>query len=73
MSLQRSLIAHDHRPILDRLPSRIRFATGTTVNVVPAKHAHYGWTGNEGVILQAQFVGPAGIDYINPADDPRKK
>src|SRR5258707_5786877 len=25
----RSLIAHDHRPILDRLPSRIRFATGT--------------------------------------------
>src|ERR1700704_3969606 len=31
MSLQRSLIARDHRPILDRLPSRIRFATGTTV------------------------------------------
>ena len=29
MSLQRSLIPHDHRPILDRLPSRIRFATGT--------------------------------------------
>ena len=29
MSLQRSLIAHDHRPILDRLPSRIRFAAGT--------------------------------------------
>jgi hypothetical protein len=29
MSLHRSLIAHDHRPILDRLPSRIRFATGT--------------------------------------------
>jgi hypothetical protein len=29
MSLQRSLIAHDHRPILDRQPSRIRFATGT--------------------------------------------
>jgi len=31
MSLQRSLIAHDHRPILDRLPSRIRFATGTGI------------------------------------------
>jgi hypothetical protein len=29
MSLQKSLIAHDHRPILDRLPSGIRFATGT--------------------------------------------
>jgi hypothetical protein len=24
-------------------------------------------------ILQVQFVGPGGIDYINPADDPRKK
>jgi len=39
----------------------------------PAKHAHYVWTGKEGAILQVQFVGPGGIDYINPADDPRKK
>src|SRR5260370_37124586 len=39
MSLQRSLIAHDHRPILDRLPSRIRFATGTAIgaSVFPLK------------------------------------
>jgi quercetin dioxygenase-like cupin family protein len=41
--------------------------------VYPAKHAHYAWTGNEEGILQVQFVGPGGIDYINPADDPRKK
>jgi quercetin dioxygenase-like cupin family protein len=41
--------------------------------VYPAKHAHYLWTGNEEAILQVQFVGPGGIDYINPADDPRKK
>ena len=39
----------------------------------PAKHAHYVWTGKQGAILQVQFIGPAGIDYINPADDPRKK
>jgi quercetin dioxygenase-like cupin family protein len=39
----------------------------------PAKHAHYVWTGSEGAILQVQFIGPGGIDYINPADDPRKK
>ena len=39
----------------------------------PAKHAHYVWTGNEGAIVQIQFIGPGGIDYINPADDPRKK
>ena len=41
--------------------------------VYPAKHAHYAWTGNEGAILQVQFTSPGGIDYINPADDPRKK
>ncbi|MGA6931209.1 MAG: cupin domain-containing protein, partial [Pseudolabrys sp.] len=39
----------------------------------PAKHAHYVWTGNEPAIVQVQFIGPGGIDYINPADDPRKK
>ena len=41
--------------------------------VYPAKHAHYAWTANEGAILQIQFTGPGGIDYVNPADDPRKK
>ena len=39
----------------------------------PAKHAHYVWTGSDGAIVQVQFTGPGGIDYINPADDPRKK
>jgi hypothetical protein len=41
--------------------------------VYPAKHAHYAWTGTEEAILQVQFTGPGGIDYINPADDPRKQ
>ena len=39
----------------------------------PAKHAHYVWTGNEEAIIQVQFIAPGGIDYVNPADDPRKK
>lgn len=38
----------------------------------PAEHPHYAWTGNEEAIVQIQYTGPAGIDYINPADDPRK-
>jgi len=41
--------------------------------IYPAKHAHYVWTENEEAIVQAQFIGPGGIDYINPTDDPRKK
>ncbi|MCK1641525.1 cupin domain-containing protein [Bradyrhizobium sp. 157] len=43
------------------------------LQAMPAKHAHYTWTGNEEAIIQVQFIGPGGIDYINPADDPRKK
>ena len=39
----------------------------------PAKHPHYGWTGDEGAIVQIHFIGPGGIEYVNPADDPRKK
>ena len=41
--------------------------------VYPAKHPHYAWTGSEEGILQVQFTGPGGIDYVNPADDPRKR
>jgi quercetin dioxygenase-like cupin family protein len=40
--------------------------------VYPAKHAHYAWTENEEAILQVEFRGPGGIDYINRADDPRQ-
>jgi len=39
---------------------------------MPAKHAHYAWTTDEGVVVQIQATGPGGIEYINPADDPRK-
>ncbi len=41
--------------------------------VLPAKHAHYTWTGDEETILQIQFMGPRGIDFADPAEDPRKK
>ena len=44
-----------------------------SIFALPAKHAHYVWTANEETIVQIQFTGPGGIDFINPADDPRKK
>ena len=43
-----------------------------TMWVYPAKHAHYAWTGDQEAILQVQYIGPEGIDYVNPEDDPRK-
>ena len=39
----------------------------------PAKHTVYVWTGGQPAIIQTQFTGPGGIDYVDPADDPRKK
>ena len=45
-----------------------------SVLVHSGKPAHYAWSGNEETIIQAEGIGPAvGIDYVNPADDPRKK
>jgi len=57
----------------EKLDTKGEMLKAGTLNVVPAKHAHFAWTGNEEVIVQVQFTGPAGIDYINPTDDPRKK
>jgi hypothetical protein len=36
-------------------------------------HVHHTWTENEEVLVQANFVGPANITFVNPGDDPRKK
>jgi quercetin dioxygenase-like cupin family protein len=33
---------------------------------------HFAWTGAE-TIIQLHGVGPGGLTYVNPADDPRKK
>lgn len=34
--------------------------------------AHYAWFSEE-TVLQLHGMGPQGITYVNPADDPRKK
>jgi quercetin dioxygenase-like cupin family protein len=44
-----------------------------TLFAIPANFAYYLWTGDDEAVIQVQFIGPFGIDYINPADDPRKK
>lgn len=39
---------------------------------LPKGMQHYAWTSAE-TVLQLHGVGPAGITYVNPADDPRNK
>lgn len=38
--------------------------------VMPVGHTHFAWTEEE-TVVQLHSVGPWGIDYVDPADDPR--
>jgi quercetin dioxygenase-like cupin family protein len=40
--------------------------------IMPPKTNHFAWTDRE-TVIQVHGVGPWGITYVNPADDPRKK
>ena len=44
-----------------------------SVFVLPAGHPHYTWTEDAETILQVSFIGPGGVFFINPGDDPRNK
>lgn len=43
-----------------------------SVAIMQPKTNHFGWTKVE-TIVQVHGVGPWGVTYVNPADDPRKK
>jgi hypothetical protein len=45
--------------------------TGSVFIMQPNTH-HFGWASEE-TIVQIHGVGPWGITYVNPADDPTKK
>jgi hypothetical protein len=40
--------------------------------MLPAKSNHFAFFKEE-TIIQANSIGPWDINYLNPADDPRKK
>ena len=40
--------------------------------IMQPKTNHFVWTKEE-TVVQLNGVGPWGITYVNPADDPRKK
>jgi quercetin dioxygenase-like cupin family protein len=42
------------------------------VMIIQPKIPHFAWTKEE-VIVQVHGVGPWGVTYVDPADDPRKK
>ncbi len=49
----------------------MRFPPGS-VTIMQPKTTHFGFFNDE-TILQVHGVGPWEVNYVNPADDPRKK
>jgi quercetin dioxygenase-like cupin family protein len=57
----------------EKIDKAARMAKPGAIFLNPANHAHTVWTGDEPAIIQVQYIGPGGIAFVNPADDPRKK
>ena len=48
-----------------------RYAAGSFL-VMPAGTRHFGWA-DEDTVIQVHGMGPWAINYVNAADDPRKR
>jgi hypothetical protein len=55
---------------LDRAKTKALTAGG--IAIMQPKATHYAWTKDE-TIVQVHGMGPWGVTYVNPADDPRKQ
>ena len=44
-----------------------------SIMILQPEVQHFAWTEEYEVIVQLNGIGPWGINYVNPADDPRKK
>jgi quercetin dioxygenase-like cupin family protein len=54
-------------------PKKLKMFPAGSVYTEPLNTPHFTETREEGAILQATGIGPLGTQYVNPADDPRKK
>ena len=53
-------------------PSKTMPLSAGSFAIMQPKTSHFAWTKEE-TIVQVHGVGPWAINYVNPADDPRKK
>ena len=53
-------------------PTKTKALSAGSVAIMQPKTNHFGWTKEE-TVVQVHGVGPWGITYVDPADDPRKK
>ena len=55
---------------LDR--AKTKALTAGAIAIMQPKTTHFGWTKEE-TVVQVHGMGPWGVTYVNPADDPRKQ
>jgi hypothetical protein len=53
-------------------PTKTKALSAGGVMIIQPKIPHFAWTKEE-VMVQVHGVGPWGVTYVDPADDPRKK
>ena len=62
-----------HMGVGDKLDtSKTMPLTAGSAAIMQVKTTHFAWTKDE-TIIQVHGMGPWTINYVNPADDPRKK
>jgi quercetin dioxygenase-like cupin family protein len=44
-----------------------------SVVVLPGNTSHFHWAKSSEYVTQVSAIGPLGLDYLNPKDDPRNK
>lgn len=54
-------------------PGQLKAYGPGSVVVLPANTPHFHWAMSGEYVTQVTGTGPLGIDYLDPADDPRKK
>jgi hypothetical protein len=59
-----------HGDTFDQAKTKAMPAGG--IVIMPVGMNHFAWTAEE-TVVQLNGVGPWGITYVNPADDPRNK
>ena len=54
-------------------PARLKAYPPGSVFVVPANASHFHWMRSGEAVVQISGTGPSAIEYVEPADDPRRR
>jgi hypothetical protein len=54
-------------------PERLQAYSPGSVVLLPGHTSHYHWAKSGEYVTQVSAIGPLGIDYVTPADDPRRE